>query len=102
MENEKKEPVKPNSFCGNCRSKLIHKSKFKPSDPWMALEIAALLICVNAALKDNRFLIKYGNDVYGINRISCLGCFLPAKIDHIIKVASTTKDIGKIKDQCDI
>lgn len=97
MSDEKREPVKPKSLCNNCRSDLIHGSKFKQTDPWMALEITALLTLMNVALKDNKFLIKYGNDVYGINRIECLGCFIPLTLEKIISVAKKTRDLGKVK-----
>lgn len=97
MTEEKKEPVKPKPLCYPCRYKLIQGAGYKQTDPWMTLEIVATLTLVNCALKDNRFLIKYGNDVYGVNRIQCLGCFMPQTLNKIRQVAKETRDMEKIK-----
>lgn len=94
---EEKPTIKPKPLCYPCRYNLIQGAKYKKTDPWMTLEIVSTLTLVNVALKDNKFLIKYGNDVMGINRIQCLGCFLPDTLKKIIDVAKTTRDMEKIK-----
>lgn len=88
--------IKPKPLCDRCRSNLIHKSKFKMTDPWMALEMATMLVLARNVLDDKKYLIKYGSDVEGINRIECLGCFLPDTLNKVIEVAKT-KDLEKIK-----
>lgn len=89
--------LRPRSLCEECRSRLIHGAKFKPKDPWMALEIASLLTLINFALDDNKYHIKYGNDISGINQIYCLGCFLPNRLREIIKTAKKTRSIESVK-----
>lgn len=97
QESTEKKTLRPKSLCEKCRTSLIHGAKYKRHDPWMALEVTSLLTLINLALKDNKFLIKYGNDAMAINRISCLGCFLPDKLKEIIKIAKETRDLAKIK-----
>lgn len=94
---EERKTLRPRQLCEQCRSNLIHGAKFKQKDPWMALEIASLLTLINMALTDNKYLIKYGNDVMGVNQIYCLGCFLPEKFKKIIKVAKDTRSIKAVK-----
>lgn len=94
--SEERITIKPKSLCDHCRSKLVHKAKFKKTDPWMALEMTTVLVLVQKALSDKKFLIKYGNDVEGINRIDCLGCFLPDMLNKIIETAKS-KDLEKVK-----
>ena len=93
-------PIKPNSLCDRCRYKLIHKAKYKKTDPWMALEITSLLVLVRKTLDDKRFLIKYGNDPHSISKVPCLGCFLPDTLNTIIEVAKG-KDLTKVKELAD-
>ena len=95
---ETKRPLRPNPLCGKCRSNLIHGAKFKKNDPWMALEVTSLLTLLTLALKNNNFLIKYGNDAFGVERIPCLGCFLPKDMTAIIKIAKDTRSILAVKE----
>lgn len=97
MSEDNKEPVKPNPLCPKCRSNLIHRAKYKESDPWMALEITAMLTLMNVAFKSNKFHIQYGGDVYEISKIKCLGCYQPDTLERIIKVEKDTRDLSKIK-----
>ena len=97
MSEEKKEPVRPNPLCHQCRSNLIHKAKYKQTDPWMALEITSMLTLMNVALKSKKFHIQYGGDVYEISKIKCLGCYHPETLERIIKVAKETRDLKQIK-----
>lgn len=92
-----KRPVRPNPMCGQCRSNLIHGAKFRQTDPWMALEVATLLTLLNLALDEKNFHIKYGNDVYGVEKIPCLGCFIPEHFKNIIQVAKQTRKIEAVK-----
>ncbi len=96
MSDEKK-PVKPNSLCPQCRSNLIHGARFRQSDPWMALEITALLTLMTVALKSNKFHIQYGGDVYQIEKIKCLSCYQPETFKRIIDVAKKTRDLEQVK-----
>lgn len=92
-----KRPVRPNPMCGQCRSNLIHGAKFKQKDPWVALEVTTLLTLLTISLDDKKFLIKYGNDVYGVEKIPCLGCFLPNHFKNIIQIAKQTRKIEAVK-----
>lgn len=94
--SDEKITIKPKPLCYPCRYKLMHKAKFKQTDPWMALEIMATMVLVQNALVDKKYLIKYGNDVEGINRIECLSCFLPDMMKKIIEAAKG-KDLEKVK-----
>jgi len=96
-----KKTIKPKTMCYPCRYKLVHKSKFKKTDPWMSLEMMCTLMLVTRALRDNKFLIKYGNDVEGINNIQCLGCFLPKVMDEVITMAKEDKTLTKLKAEID-
>lgn len=94
--SEEKITLKPKKLCEHCRSKLIHKSKFKKSDPWMSLEIMTTMVLISKAMSDKKFLIKYGNDVEGINKIDCLGCFVPEILNSVIETAKS-KDLNKVQ-----
>ncbi len=98
---EPNKTIRPKSFCDHCRSKLIHKSKFKAKDPWMSLEIMAMMFLINAAFEDKNYHIKYGQDPEGINMINCLGCFVPSKLDQVIKIALSDKSLKKLKEEID-
>lgn len=91
--------IKPKTMCERCRSNLIHKSKFKMNDSWMSLEMMCTLLLVTKALNENKYHIKYGNDPEGINKIQCLGCFLPDKLNDVIKIAKEDKTLGKLKEE---
>lgn len=95
MSDEK--PIMMPSFCDEHRSKLIHGAKFKPHDPWMALEIASQLAMFQVILADNNFHIKYGGDAHAISRVGCMACFANKTFKQLIKVAKKNKDIGDIK-----
>jgi hypothetical protein len=95
--SDEKQPLKPNSLCSKCRSNLIHGAKYRQADPWMALEVTALLTLVNVTLKSNKFHIQYGGDLYQIERIKCLSCYQPEAFQRIIEVAKETRDLTKVK-----
>lgn len=96
MSDEKK-PLKPNSMCPQCRANLIHGAKYRQADPWMALEVTALLTLVNVTLKSNKFHIQYAGELYNIEKIKCLACYQPEAFQRIIKVAKETRDLAKVK-----
>lgn len=102
MNEEDKKTIAPKPLCKKCRVKIVHGSKFKESDPWMALEIASTLALVRKTLDSKNYLIKYGNDVTGINRIECLGCFSPDVVELIIETAKVDKDVSKIKAMSEV
>lgn len=101
MSSENKITLKPKPLCERCRSKLVHKAKFKKTDPWMALEISAMMVLVQRVIKDKNYLIKYGNDIEAINRIDCLGCFIPGVLNEIIETAKG-KDLHKVQSLKDL
>lgn len=97
MNDQEKKPIKPNPLCYPCRYSLIRGAKFKESDPWMALEIGTLLTLINITLKKKKFHIAYAGDVENIERIKCLGCYLPDDLKEIIKIAKETRSIESVK-----
>lgn len=99
--SEEKKTINVPSMCDKHRSILVHKSKFKQHDPWMALEMSAQITLMQAILFEDKFHIKYGGDPMAINKVGCLACFCPHILEKIIQIAKKSKPkieaVGNIK-----
>lgn len=93
---ETTQTIRPAPFCERCRSTLIHKSKFKKTDPWRSLEITSMMVLIHNVMNEKNYLIKYGNEIHGISMIKCLGCFMPEMMKKIIEIAKE-KNLEKLK-----
>lgn len=92
----KKEPIKIQPLCKNHRSELLRKAKYRPTDPWRALEICAGIAMFQGATATPTVWKKLDGDVYGIEKLGCLACRLPAKWAELLRVAKS-RDLGEIK-----
>lgn len=82
-------------FCQTHRSLLIHGARYKQTDPWMVLEVAAQAVLFQGATCEKTVWEKLGGDVTKLPTLGCLACLCPDKFALVVKAAKT-KDIGAV------
>jgi len=85
------------SFCDRHLYRLVHGAKYKDTDPWRALVIAAQIALFQGASTLDSVHKKLGGDITKVESLGCFACRLPHKFNDVIRVAKH-HDIKKIKE----
>lgn len=93
---EKRPQVTVPNLCEKHAGLLVSQCRFKESDPWRALIIAAQLALFQAATADPKTHERIGDDITKVSTLGCLACYKPDAFGEIVE-AGKTRDLGNIK-----
>lgn len=84
-------------LCDTHRFLLIRQARYKETDPWMALEVAAQIALFQAATVYPGTHEKIGKDITRVSELGCLACYRPDAFGEIVEIAKK-HDLGLIKE----
>lgn len=93
---EQRDVVYPADMCKKHQWLLVTQARYRESDPWRALVVAAQITLFQAATCDPKTHERIGDDIRKIGSLGCLACYEPDAFGEIVEAAKS-RELGKIK-----
>ena len=90
--------IKIAGLCPTHRYLLVKQVGFKPSDPWMVLEVATQIALFQACTADEKIWAKVGGDKHKIPDLGCMACVKPDAFGEIVAAARGAASKGDAID----